>query len=144
MASSFKILGIEHVAIAVNESRTLAEFFNETLHIPAGGKEVIADQGVSTDIYDTGGGKVELLEPVIPDSPISKFLSKRGEGIHHIAFRVDDIHAAIEELIAQGVQMIDTSPRTGAEGLLIAFVHPASTPGVLVELCQEPEGVNRK
>ena len=101
-------------------------------------KEEVADQKVITDIYDTGGGKIELLEATSDDSPISKFLEKRGVGVHHIAFLVDDLKLALSELSKSGVDLIDAAPRIGAEGMLIAFLHPKSTSGVLVELCQRP------
>ena len=134
----FKILGIEHVAVAVKDSSTLTNFFGSLLNISYKGKEEIKDQKVFTDIFDTGSGKIELLEESDSDSPISKFLNKKGSGVHHIAFLVDDISLAIEQLSHSGVEFIDKSPRIGAEGFLIAFVHPKSSPGILVELCQKP------
>ena len=135
---NFKILGIEHVAIAVNDLEHPADLFGNLLGINRTSTEEIHDQKVITDIFDTGAGKVELLKATSDDSPITKFLEKRGPGVHHVAFRVDNLALALEELSAAGVNLIDTEPRIGAEGMLIAFLHPKSTSGVLVELCQKP------
>jgi methylmalonyl-CoA/ethylmalonyl-CoA epimerase len=135
----FKVLGIEHVAIAVNSLDDSAYLFGNLLGIENTSREEIIDQKVTTDIFDTGNGKVELLDAFSSDSPISNFLKKRGEGIHHIAFKVDKLHEALKYLKLNDIQLIDESPRIGAEGLLIAFLHPKSTHGVLVELCQSPE-----
>ena len=135
---NFKILGIEHVAIAVNDLEKPSDLFGDLLGINHTSTEEIHDQKVITDIFDTGSGKVELLKATSDDSPITKFLEKRGPGVHHVAFRVDNLALALEELSEAGVTLIDTEPRIGAEGMLIAFLHPKSTSGVLVELCQKP------
>ena len=135
---SFKILGIEHVAIAVDEAKEPADVFGNLLGIENTSTEEISDQKVITNIFDTGAGKIELLKATSDDSPISKFLEKRGRGVHHIAFLVDNLSLALDELSDAGVQLIDSAPRVGAEGMLIAFLHPSSTSGVLVELCQKP------
>jgi methylmalonyl-CoA/ethylmalonyl-CoA epimerase len=135
---NFKILGIEHVAIAVNDLEKPSDLFGNLLGINHTSTEEIRDQKVITDIFDTGSGKVELLKATSDDSPITKFLDKRGPGVHHIAFRVDNLALALEELSDAGVNLIDIEPRVGAEGMLIAFLHPKSTSGVLVELCQKP------
>ena len=135
---SFKILGLEHVAIAVDETREPANVFGNLLGIENTSTEEVSDQKVITDIFDTGSGKIELLKATSSDSPVSKFLEKKGKGIHHIAFLVDDLSLALDELSDAGVQLIDRAPRVGAEGMLIAFLHPSSTSGVLVELCQKP------
>ena len=135
---NFKILGIEHVAVAVDEAKEPADVFGNLLGIKNTSTEEIADQKVITDIFDTGAGKIELLKATSEDSPISKFLEKRGRGVHHIAFLVDNLSLALDELSDVGVQLIDRAPRVGAEGMLIAFLHPSSTSGVLVELCQKP------
>ena len=134
----FKVLGIEHVAIAVKDTKEPSKVFGSLLGISNTSKEEVTNQKVITDIYDTGQGKIELLEATSDDSPISKFLEKRGPGVHHIAFLVDDLKLALLELSESGVDLIDTAPRIGAEGMLIAFLHPKSTSGVLVELCQRP------
>ena len=135
---NFKILGIEHVAIAVDDTREPANVFGNLLGIENTSTEEVLDQKVITDIFDTGGGKIELLKATSSDSPISKFLEKKGKGIHHIAFLVDNLSLALDELSDAGVQLIDRAPKVGAEGMLIAFLHPSSTSGVLVELCQKP------
>ena len=134
----FNILGIEHVAVAVDELSGPSKVFGDLLGIKNTSREIVEDQGVTTDIFDTGAGKIELLEPTSPNSPVASFLKKRGRGVHHIAFRVDNLKLALEELSDAGVQLVDTVPRVGAEGMLIAFLHPHSTSGVLVELCQKP------
>ena len=135
---NFKILAIEHVAIAVDDAKEPAYVFGNLLGIKNTSTEEVADQKVITDIFDTGAGKIELLKATTDDSPISKFLEKRGRGVHHIAFLVDNLSLALDELSDRGVQLIDRAPRVGAEGMLIAFLHPSSTSGVLVELCQKP------
>ena len=135
---NFKILGIEHVAIAVSSLKEPSKVFGDILGIDNTSTEEIIDQKVVTDIFDTGRGKVELLEATSDDSPISNFLEKRGNGVHHIAFLVDDLEIALKDLAESGIDLIDRSPRIGAEGMLIAFLHPKSTGGVLVELCQKP------
>ena len=135
---NFKILGIEHVAIAVSSLKEPSKVFGDILGIDNTSTEEVVDQKVVTDIFDTGRGKVELLEAISDDSPISKFLEKRGNGVHHIAFLVDNLEIALKDLAESGIDLIDKSPRIGAEGMLIAFLHPKSTGGVLVELCQKP------
>ena len=135
---NFKILGIEHVAIAVSSLKEPSKIFGDILGIDNTSTEEVIDQKVVTDIFDTGKGKVELLEATSDDSPISNFLEKRGSGVHHIAFLVDDLEIALKDLAESGIDLIDRSPRIGAEGMLIAFLHPKSTGGVLVELCQKP------
>ncbi len=132
-----KILGIEHVAIAVEDREEPARVFRRLLGLQDRRTETIADQQVITDIFNTGQGKVELLEATEPDSPVARFLAKRGPGIHHIAFLVDDLPAWLRHLKQQGVELLDSEPRRGAEGYQIAFLHPRSTAGILVELCQK-------
>ena len=135
---NFKILAIEHVAIAVDDAKEPADVFGNLLGLKNISTEEIADQKVITDIFDTGAGKIELLKATSDDSPITKFLEKRGRGVHHIAFLVDNLSLALSELSNAGLQLIDRAPRAGAEGMLIAFLHPSSTSGVLIELCQKP------
>jgi methylmalonyl-CoA/ethylmalonyl-CoA epimerase len=132
----FKILGIEHVGIAVSDIDKSHSFFGELLGIPLSGSEEVQDQKVLTDIFNTGNGKIELLQPTESDSVINKFIEMRGAGMHHLALIVDNLQAALDYLNENDVQLIDKSPRTGAEGLKIAFIHPKSTGGVLVELCE--------
>ena len=133
----FKILGIEHVGIAVKDLNGISEIFGELLGLDLHRREKVDDQQVITDIYHAGKDKLEFLKATSPDSPISKFLGKRPEGMHHIALIVDDIQSALNYLNQNDVQLIDSSPRIGAEGLQIAFIHPKSTGGVLVELCEK-------
>ena len=135
---NFKILGIEHVAIAVSSLKEPSKVFGDILGIDNTSTEEVVDQKVVTDIFDTGRGKDELLEATSDESPISNFLEKRGNGVHHIAFLVDNLEIALKDLAESGIDLIDKSPRIGAEGMLIAFLHPKSTGGVLVELCQKP------
>ena len=133
----FKILGIEHVGIAVKDLNSISEIFGELLGLDLHRREKVDDQQVITDIYHAGKDKLEFLKATSPDSPISKFLGKRPEGMHHIALIVDNIQLALNYLNENDVQLIDKSPRIGAEGLQIAFIHPKATGGVLVELCEK-------
>ena len=134
----FRVLGIEHVALAVKDVDIPSNLFGSLLGIEHTASEEITDQKVNTHIFDTTEGKIELLDAVSDDSPVSKFLENRGEGIHHIAFKVDKLQPALDYLKNNGIKLIDETPKIGAEGLLIAFLHPKSTHGVLVELCQSP------
>ena len=132
-----KILGIEHIGIAVKDLDTNAPFWKHVLKISHKGTETVAQEGVTTDIYDTGSGKVELLKSTVSGSVIEKFLEKRGEGIHHVCFEVDDIFKAIIELKELNIDVISDRPTVGAEGYKVVFIHPKSTGGVLVELAQK-------
>ena len=132
-----KILGIEHLGIAVEDLAQGSPFWKHVLNMDHVSTEMVADQGVTTDIYDTGKGKVELLEAVNPDSPIVKFLEKRGPGIHHVCFEVDSVNKAIIELKELNIDVISDRPTVGAEGYNVVFIHPKSTGGVLVELAQK-------
>ena len=132
-----KILGIEHIGIAVNSIDKDAPFWKHILNIPHRGTEVVEGQCVTTDIYDTGRGKVELLEAMGPDTPIGKFLEKRGAGMHHVCFEVDNITTAIKELKQDNIQVLSNEPTIGAEGYKVVFIHPKSTGGVLVELAEK-------
>jgi len=131
-----KILGIEHIGIAVESLDKSAPFWREVLGISHRTTGIVESEGVVTDIYDTGSGKVELLSALSEDSPVGKFLAKRGPGIHHICLQVDDIRGAIVELKAAGVELVKDEPSVGAEGYLVVFVHPRSAGGVLVELAE--------
>ncbi len=132
-----KILGIEHIGIAVKDLDTNAPFWRHVLKISHKGTETVAQEGVTTDIYDTGNGKIELLKSMDSGSVIEKFLEKRGEGIHHVCFEVDDIYKAIIELKELNIDVISDRPTVGAEGYKVVFIHPKSTGGVLVELAQK-------
>ena len=133
----FKILGIEHVGMAVDSLDGLSNVFSDILGLDCIGSEEVKDQKVITDIYVAGSGKLEFLMPTDPDSPIARFVDKKGEGMHHIALLVDHLQPALDYLQDQGIQLIDEKPRIGAEGLSIAFLHPKSTGGILVELCEK-------
>lgn len=135
----FKILGVDHVGIAVSDLKETGSFWGEALGLPANGEETVAEQKVTTGFFPTpNGSKIELLAATDETSPIAKFIEKnngRG-GIQHIALRVDDLEAALAELKEKGVRLIDEKPRLGAGGAKIAFVHPKASHGVLLELCQ--------
>ena len=133
-----KILGIEHLGIAVDSIDKAAPFWKHILKISHRSTEDVIDQGVVTDIYDTGQGKVELLEAMGDNSPIAKFLDKRGPGIHHVCFEVEDINSAIKELKENNINVLSDGPTIGAEGYKVVFIHPKSTGGVLVELAEKP------
>ena len=133
----FKILGIEHVGIAVDDLNGISDVFGDLLGLKLSSREKIDDQQVITDIYETGSGKLEFLKATDENSPISRFIDKKGKGMHHIALKVDNLQAALDYLKGQGIQLIDTSPRIGVEGFKIAFLHPKSTGAVLIELCEK-------
>ena len=133
----FKILGVEHVGIAVEDLNDISDIFGDLLGLKLRNREKIDDQQVITDIYETGSDKLEFLKATDPESPIAKFIDKKGKGVHHIALKVDNLQAALDYLKGQGIQLIDTSPRIGAEGFKIAFLYPKSTGGVLIELCEK-------
>ena len=138
---AFKILGVDHIGIAVNDLDETQNFWT-AIGLPCTGQETVAEQKVTTTFNPTpNGSEIELLAATEPDSPIAKFIEKNGGrgGIQHIALRVDDLPAAIAELQEKGIRMIDTKPRMGAGGADIAFVHPKSTFGVLLELCQHED-----
>ena len=127
---------LDHIGIAVGDLSQALAFYRDALGLEVEPPEEVASQRVRAHFVPVGEATLELLEPTAPDSPIAKFVEKRGPGVHHITLRVDDIREALARLKARGIRLIDESPRAGAEGALIAFVHPASTHGVLVELKQ--------
>lgn len=126
---------INHIGIAVQSIDAALPFYRDNLGMVCAGLEEVAEQKVRVAMLQIGESKIELLEPTSPESPVAKFLEKSGPGIHHIAYEVCDIEAAIAKLQQEGVRMIDTAPRKGAHGTKIAFVHPKSSVGVLTELC---------
>ena len=130
---------INHLGIATKGIDEALEFWSDALGLENIYTEVVKDQKVRVAMLPIGETRIELLEPTGDDSPISKFLEKRGGGIHHIAVEVDDIEASLAKLKAQGMRLIDESPRIGAEGCLVAFVHPVASGGVLLELVQTPK-----
>ncbi len=127
---------INHLGIATNGIDEALKFWSDALGLENVHSEIVEDQKVRIAMLPLGESRVELLEPTSEDSPISKFLQKRGPGIHHIAVEVDDIEAALVKLRSQGMRLIDDTPRIGAEGNLVAFVHPTAAGGVLLELVQ--------
>ncbi len=130
---------IEHLGIAVKSIADSLPYYEEVLGLKCYSIEEVADQKVKTAFFKIGQTKIELLEPTSEESTIAKFIEKRGEGIHHIAFAVaDGVANALTELSGKGVRLIDAAPRRGAEGLNIAFLHPKSTCSVLTELCEKP------
>jgi len=129
---------IDHIGIATRSIDEAAAFWREALGGVASHTEVVADQKVRVTMLPIGDSQIELLEATSPDSPISKFVEKRGPGIHHIALEVKDIRAAMNDLKSRGARLIDEEPRTGAAGCLVAFVHPSSSGGVLLELVEHP------
>ena len=131
-----KVIGVEHIGIAIKDLEKDAPFWSKVLGIEQTKTEDVDDQGVITDIYDTGRGKIELLLSKYPDSPIGKFLKKRGPGIHHICLQVEDIEESIKVLKKHGIETIGDKSSIGAEGFKVIFIHPRSTGGVLVELAE--------
>ena len=130
------ITQINHLGIAVINLAEYIPFYRDILKLEFKGIEEIPDQKVRTAIFNIGEIKIELLEPTSAESPIAKFIEKRGEGLHHIAYQSDDIKGEIKRFIAENIQMIDGQPKQGAHGSLIAFIHPHSSGKVLTEICQ--------
>lgn len=128
---------IEHLGIAVHNIEASAKIYETLLGSACYKLEEVVSEGVKTAFFQIGESKIELLEATNAESPIAKFLAKKGQGIHHIAFDVTDIHAEIVRLTAEGFELIHKTPKDGADNKLIAFLHPKSTDGILVELCQE-------
>jgi methylmalonyl-CoA/ethylmalonyl-CoA epimerase len=131
-----KLTHIEHIGIAVKDLNESIRYYEDVLGLNCYAIEEVKDQKVKTAFFMLGQTKIELLESTDPEGPIGKFIEKKGEGIHHLAFAVEGIENALGELNNKGVQLIDNQPRKGAEGLDIAFLHPKSTRGILTELCE--------
>ena len=131
------ITHIEHIGIAVKNLKDSIEYYEKVLGLKCYSIEEVEDQKVRTAFFKVGQTKIELLESTEPEGPIGKFIEKKGEGIHHLAFHVNDLQGALKETEDKGIKLIDSSPRKGAEGLNIAFLHPKSTNGVLTELCED-------
>ena len=134
-----KVLKIDHLGIAVNSIEEAKKLFHDILGLKFEGTETVQEQKVTTAFFPVGDSEVELLESTAPDGPIAKYLEKRGEGIQHIAFRVDNLSQALAELKDKGIRLIDEKPRQGAGGAKIAFLHPKSTHGVLIELSERED-----
>ena len=130
---------IEHIGIAVKSLDAAIPYYEEKLGLKCYSIEEVKEQKVRTAFFKIGQTKLELLESTDPEGPIAKFIDKKGEGIQHIAFATNNVQACLDELSAKGVRLIDKTPRKGAEGLNIAFLHPKSTMGVLTELCEDPK-----
>lgn len=134
-----KVLKIDHLGIAVHSIEEAKKLFQDILGLKFEGSETVAEQKVTTAFFPVGDSEVELLESTAPDGPIAKYLEKRGEGIQHIAFRVENIEEALAELKEKGIRLIDEKPRLGAGGAKIAFLHPKSTHGVLIEISERED-----
>lgn len=130
---------IEHIGIAVKNLEEAIAFYEKVYGLECYAVEEVAEQKVKTAFFMVGQTKIELLESTDPEGPIGKFIEKKGEGVHHLAFAVDNLQKSLDEAAENGVKLIDQKPRKGAEGLNIAFMHPKSTFGVLTELCEHPE-----
>jgi methylmalonyl-CoA/ethylmalonyl-CoA epimerase len=131
------MIRIEHIGIAVKDLNAAEELYRKLLGTPSYKRESVESEGVITSFFQVGPNKIELLESTRPDGPIAKAIEKRGEGIHHIAYEVADIHAEMARLRAEGFTLLNEEPKRGADNKLVCFVHPKSAGGVLVELCQE-------
>lgn len=134
--NSFSGHAVDHIAIAVKSLDDALAFYKTALGLHEIGIEVVAEQGVRVAKLDIGNTHIELLEPLGPETPVGKFLTNKGPGLHHICVKVDDINSELTKLKSQGMQLIDETPKIGAGGAKIAFVHPKSTGGVLLELSQ--------
>jgi methylmalonyl-CoA/ethylmalonyl-CoA epimerase len=130
---------IEHIGIAVKNLEASIKYYEEIFGLKCYAVEEVKDQKVRTAFFEVGQTKIELLESTEPDGPIGKFIDKRGEGFHHLAFAVNDVEEGLKEIENKGIELIDKHPRKGAEDLNIAFLHPKSTHGVLTELCEKIE-----
>ena len=130
-----ELTNIEHIGIAVKSLEKAMPYYENILGLKGYAIEEVKDQKVKTAFFKIGETKIELLESTAPDGPISKFIEKKGEGIHHIAFKTKDINSSLKELEEKNIRLIDEHPRKGAEGLNIAFLHPKAANGVLIELC---------
>lgn len=128
---------VHHIGIAVTDLTAAKTLYGGMMGLLEGPEDVVKEQGVRVKLYIVGGVKVELLEPLSADSPVGKFIAKRGPGLHHVAYRVPNIVKELEKLKADGVQLIDEKPRRGAHGTKIAFLHPSETGGVLTELVED-------
>lgn len=131
---------IDHVGVAVEDLEGAIALYEGTLGMPLVHRETVAEQGVEAVLLDVGDGHVELLSPLGPDTPVGKFLERKGPGLHHVAYAVPDIEATLARLKENGVELIDSEPRTGIRDSRVAFVHPRSTGNVLTEIVQPAEG----
>jgi methylmalonyl-CoA/ethylmalonyl-CoA epimerase len=130
---------IDHVGVAVNDLDSAVTLYEDTFGMPVAHRETVDSQGVEAVLLDVGDGHVELLRPLGPETAVGKFLDKRGEGLHHVAYAVDDIDSTLEQLRSAGVELIDSEPRVGIRGSRVAFVHPKATGRVLTEIVEPAE-----
>lgn len=128
---------IDHLGIAVRSISDSLGFYREVLGLELAGSETVEDQGVNVALLPVGESRIELLEPLSEETPVGRFIARRGEGLHHICYEVDDLPTKIDDLRSRGIRLLDGYPRRGAEGKLVAFLHPASAHGVLVELVEK-------
>ncbi len=140
MLGGAMLSAIDHVGIAVENIDGALAFYRDQLGMPLVHRETVTDQGVDAALLDVGDGHVELLQPLGPDTAVGKFLSRRGPGLHHVAYRVVSVQETLTACAAAGLRLIDERPRTGIRGSRVAFLHPASTGGVLTEIVQPAEG----
>jgi methylmalonyl-CoA/ethylmalonyl-CoA epimerase len=131
---------IDHIGVAVDDLDAALELYERALRMPVVHRETVTEQGVEAILLDVGEGHVELLAPLGPDTPVGKYLAKKGPGLHHVAYQVDDIDATLASLQASGLRLIDAAPRVGIRGSRVAFVHPAATGGVLTEIVEPAKG----
>ncbi len=131
---------IDHIGVAVEDLELALEFYRDQLELAEVHREVVSEQGVEAALLDIGENHVELLSPLGPDTPVGKFLARQGPGLHHVAYQVPDIEAALIKLRGAGMQLIDAEPRNGIRGSRVAFLHPRSSLGVLTEIVQPAEG----
>lgn len=133
---------LDHIAIAVKNLEESLKFYEDAMGLTLDGVEIVKDQKVKTAFLQVGDTHIELLEPTEPDSPVGRFIAKRGEGLHHIAIKVEDIEKHLENLDDKEIMLIDKEPKIGANNKRIAFVHPKSTSGVLLELCEDTSDIS--
>jgi methylmalonyl-CoA/ethylmalonyl-CoA epimerase len=133
---------VDHIGVAVEDLDAALALYGDALAMPVAHREVVEEQGVEAVLLDVGENHVELLRPLSADTPVGKFLASRGPGLHHVAYQVQDIEAALERLRGEGLRLIDERPRVGIRGSLVAFVHPRATRGVLTEIVQPAEGLH--
>ena len=133
---------MDHIGVAVEDLDAALALYGDALAMPVAHREVVEEQGVEAVLLDVGENHVELLRPLSADTPVGKFLASRGPGLHHVAYQVEDIEAALERLRGEGLALIDERPRVGIRGSLVAFVHPKASDGVLTEIVQPAEGLH--
>ena len=135
---------IDHLGIAVKSIDSSLKFYREVLGVEVSGRETVEDQGVTVALLPIGDSRIELLQPSADETPVGRFIAKRGEGLHHICYEVENLELKLREMKSSGVRVLEGYPRRGAEGKLVAFLHPASANGVLVELVQKADASEEK